>query len=598
MVGSRNGHAGTAGIHVSVVRKEYRGKVYENVFLRQSYREGGKVQKRTIASLKGVPRDMVEQIRLILLGETLVPASEAFEVVRSLPHGHVVAVLGSLRKLGLERLLASRASRERDLAVAMIVARIIDPCSKLATARGLGTETALSTLGEALGVEGAGEDELYGAMDWALTRQGRIEEKLAGRHLGEGSLVLYDLTSSYYTGSQCSLAQFGHNRDGKKGFRQVVIGLLCNQEGCPVAVEVFKGNMADSKTLGSQVKKIRERFGLRRVVLVGDRGLITEARIREELSAVEGLDWITALRAPAIRVLAQQGAVQLSLFDERDLAEISSPEYPGERLIACRNPFLAKERAQKREELLRATEKDLDKVVAATQRQRGRLRGKAEIGVRVGAVINRHKVAKHFKVEISDEGFSYSRNTERIEAEAALDGVYVIRTSVPEESLRAEEAVGAYKGLSTVERAFRSLKTVDLKVRPFHHRLEDRVRAHVFLCMLAYYVEWHMRKALAPMLFDDEEREVAEALRESVVAPARRSPMAQAKAQRKRTADGQPVHSFQTLLKDLATIVKNRNRFKLAHPGDSAEGLWFHKVTTPTPLQQQALDLLGISVAM
>ncbi|HJW88961.1 MAG TPA: IS1634 family transposase [Dehalococcoidia bacterium] len=583
---------------MQIVRKEYRGKVYENAFLRQSYREGGKVHKRTVGSLKGLPRAMVEQIRRILRGETLVPVSQAFEVVRSLPHGHVGAVLGTLGKLGVEKLLASRPSHWRDLAVALIVARVIDPCSKLATSRGLGPETAFTTLGESLGVEGADEDELYEAMDWVLARQGRIEEKLARRHLGEGSLVLYDLTSSYYTGSRCSLAQFGHNRDGKKGFRQVVFGLLCNQEGCPVAVEVFAGNVADAQTLGSQVKKVTERFGLRRVALVGDRGVITEARIREELSGVEGLDWITALRGPAIRVLAQAGAIQLSLFDERGLAEITSPDYPGERLIACRNPLLGQERARRRQELLEATERELAKIVVATRREKGRLRGKARIGLRVGKILNRYKVGKHFKVEITEEGFAYRRDEGRIRAEAALDGIYVIRTSLPEESMKAKEAVGAYKGLSAVERAFRSLKTMDLKVRPFHHRLEDRVRAHVFLCMLAYYVEWHMRQSLAPMLFDDEEREEAEALRESVVSPARRSPKAQAKAQRKRTANGEPVHSFQTLLKDLATIVKNRNRFKMAHPGGSDESPWFYTVTTPTHLQQRALDLLGVSLAM
>ena len=595
-VGRRKRRPGAPGIHVSTIRKEYRGKVYENVFLRQSYREGGKVHKRTVGSLKGLPPMMVEQFRRILRGETLVPASEAFEVVRSFPHGHVAAVLGTLHKLELEKLLATRPSRERDLAVAMIVGRIIDPCSKLATSRSLEEETAFTSLGETLGLERVDEDDLYGAMDWLITRQHRIEDKLAKRHLEDGCLVLYDVSSTYYTGTECSLAKFGHDRDGKVGFPQIEFGLLCNREGCPVAIEVFEGNVADPKTLGSQIKKVRDRFGLGRVVMVGDRGMITEARIREELSPVEGLDWITALRGPAIRKLAEEGAIQLSLFDQRDLAEISAPQYPGERLIACRNPLLGQERARKREELLRATEKDLEKIVSATQKPKGGLRGKGEIGLRVGAVIKRHKVAKHFKLQIADDGFWYERRTERIAAEAALDGIYVIRTSVPGESMEAEKAVRAYKGLSVVERAFRSLKMIDLKVRPIYHRLEERVRAHVFICMLAYYVEWHMRRALAPILFDDEEMGVAEALRDSVVAPARRSPVAESKARKKRTANGEPVHSFQTLLKDLATIVKNHFQIKsptMAGP----KALTFDQITTPTPLQQRALDLLDVHVA-
>src|SRR3990170_1382000 len=596
-VGRRKRRPGAPGIHVSTIRKEYRGKVYENVFLRQSYREGGKVHKRTVGSLKGLPPMMVEQFRRILRGETLVPASEAFEVVRSFPHGHVAAVLGTLHKLELEKLLATRPSRERDLAVAMIVGRIIDPCSKLATSRSLEEETAFTSLGETLGLERVDEDDLYGAMDWLITRQHRIEDKLAKRHLEDGCLVLYDVSSTYYTGTECSLAKFGHDRDGKVGFPQIEFGLLCNREGCPVAIEVFEGNVADPKTLGSQIKKVRQRFGLKRVVMVGDRGMITEARIREELSPVEGLDWITALRGPAIRLLAEEGAIQLSLFDERDLAEISSPQYPGERLIACRNPLLAQERARKREELLKATEKDLDKIVAATGRQKGGLKGRAQIGLRVGAVINRHKVAKHFKVQITEEGFSYQRNTEKISAEAALDGIYVIRTSVPAENLSAQDTVGAYKGLSAVEQAFRSLKMIDLKVRPIYHRLESRVRAHVFLCMLAYYVEWHMRRALTPIIFDDEERDVAEALRESVVTPAKRSPKAQAKAQRKRTIDGEPVHSFQTLLDDLATINKNHVHFKSSTTA-GRKALAFDQITTPTSLQQRALDLLGVSLSL
>ena len=566
------------------------------VLLRQSYREGKKVRKRTLANLTHLPPEHIETLRRLLKGEKLVPCDQAFTIERSLPHGHVAAVIGTLRKVGLEGIIASRRSGARDLVVAMIVARVTDPCSKLATARGLSSQTAFSTLAQAVGVESADEDDLYGAMDWLLKRQYRIETKLAKKHLRDGSLVLYDVTGSYYTGSHCTLAHRGHNRDRKKGFPQILYGLLCNDEGCPVAVEVFAGNVADPKTLGSQIRKIRQRFGLARVVLVGDRGMITTARIREELAPVDGLDWITALRAPAIRKLADQGVVQLSLFDERDLAEISSPDYPGERLIACCNPFLAEERARKREELLQATEKELDKVVAATRRGKRALRGKEKIGLRVGKVVNRYKVGKHFKLTITDESFSYARDEEKIAAEVALDGIYIIRTSVPQATFSAETTVRAYKNLSVVERAFRSLKTVDLKVRPIYHRLEDRVRAHVFLCMLAYYVQWHMRQALAPILFDDEEQRVAEALRDSVVTPARRSPKAERKARRKRTDEGQPVHSFQTLLNDLATIAKNRVR-PCSVLGERG-AVEFDLLTTPTPLQRQAFELLDVPLTL
>jgi transposase len=571
--------------------------VYQTHLLRRTYRESGKVKHQTLGNISCLPPHIIELIKGALQGETYVPCSEAFEVVRSLPHGHVAAVLGSLYKLEVERLLATRPSRERDLVMAMVVSRIIDPCSKLAICRGLADDTRFTTLGESLRLGEVDEEDLYQAMDWLVARQGWIERKLAKRHLRDGSLILYDLTSTYYTGDHCSLAKFGHNRDGKKRFPQVLWGLLCNGEGCPVAVEVFEGNVADSKTLASQIRKTRERFGLERVVVVGDRGVITEAQIRKELSPVDGLDWISALRAPAIRALAQEGTIQLSLFDERDLAEITSPEYPGERLIACRNPLLAEERTRKREELLQATERELDKIAAATKRPRRKLTGKERIGLRVGKILNLYKVGKHFKLEITDEGFSYERATGKIATEVALDGIYVIRTSVPAEGLNAENTVRAYKDLSKVERAFRSLKTVDLNVRPIRHRLADRVRAHILLCMLAYYVEWHMRRSLASILFDEEEREVAEALRNSVVCPARRSPKSQRKAQRKRTDDGDPVHSFQTLFKDLATIVKNRVRLKTA-PDGSGSVSEFYTVTIPTPSQRRAFDLLGVPLAM
>jgi len=563
------------------------------ILLRESYRQGGKVRTRTLANITHWPGQQIEALGRVLKGETLVPPEDAFEIQRSLPHGHVAAVLGTVRRLGLDRLIAPKPGVERSLVWAMIVARIIDPRSKLATARGLGEETAFTSLGEVLGVSSATEDDLYAAMDWLLERQPAIEKRLARRHLSEGTLVLYDVTSSYYEGHTCPLARWGHNRDGKKDKLQIVYGLLCNTEGCPVAVAVFEGNTADPKTLATQIAKIRERFGLKRVVLVGDRGMLTEARIREELRPIDGLDWITALRAPAIRKLVDQGAfVPASLFDERDLAEITSPSYPGERLVVCRNPFLAEERARKREELLQATEKGLDKIVAATRRAQRRLRGKDKIGQRVGKYLNRFKVGKHFRIEISDDAFHYERKAEQIAAEAALDGIYIVRTSVPKEALGSEQTVRAYKGLSVVERAIRSFKTVDLKVRPIHHRLPDRVRAHVFLCLLAYYVEWHMRQALAPILFDDDDKEAGERFRKSVVAPAQQSDRAKRKARTKRTDDDHPVHSFQTLLADLATIAKNRVRFF------KSDARTTQMLTTPTPFQQHVFDLLGVTLKL
>jgi hypothetical protein len=556
--------------------------------LRESYREGDKVRKRTLANLSALPPETIEVIRRSLRGETLVPAAEAFAIERSLPHGHVAAVLGTLRRLELESVLASRPSRERTLCAAMIVARVLDPCSKLATARGLG-ESAFTSLGEVLGVAGAGADDLYGAMDWLLARQERVEKKLAARHLQDGALVLYDVTSTYFEGRTCPLAALGYSRDGKRDKLQIVVGLVCNAEGCPVAVEVFPGNTADPRTLGPAIEKVRARFGLRRVVLVGDRGMITSARINEELRTVEGLDWITALRAPQIKTLVESGTLQPSLFDEQDLFEVTfEAAYPGERLIACRNPLLAAERARKREDLLRATERELEKVAAATHRPQRPLCGADAIGIRVGRVLGRFKVGKHFRYEITDTDFAFERNTAAITAEAALDGIYVIRTSVTRDALDAERTVEAYKDLAHVERAFRSCKTVDLEVRPIHHRREDRVRAHVFLCMLAYYVEWHMRRQLAPILFDDDDRASARAARASIVAPAQRSPSALQKARRKRTQAGEPVHSFRTLLKDLATLTKNRVR---------VGGGTFEQLSTPTPLQHRAFDLLRVALS-
>jgi len=580
----------SSAVHVATTKRKYKGKVYQSFLLRRSYRDGKKVKHETVGNLSHLPMHVIDLIRRALKGESFVCAEESFECVRSLPHGHVVAVLGTLKKLGLDKIIASRRSRMRDLVMAMIVARIIDPRSKLAIARGLSEQTAFSTLGEVLSVVSASEDELYAAMDWLLPRQNKIEEQLARRHLADGTLVLYDVTSSYFEGRTCPLAKLGHNRDGKKGKLQIVIGLLCSREGRPVAVEVFDGNTGDPTTVVPQIEKIRERFGLTRVVLVGDRGMITSARIREDLATVEGLGWITAIRAPAIRTLLRKGAVERSLFDEVDLAEISSEDYPGERLIVCRNPLLAAERARKRKELLEATEQELEKIVVATQRKSRRLKGEDKIALRVGKVRNKYKMGKHFELEITSDSFGYHRKVEQIAEEASLDGFYVIRTNVPAEELGPTETVTVYKGLSVVERAFRSMKTMDLKVRPIHHRLVDRVRSHVLLCMLAYYVEWHMRQALAPVLFDDHEREAAEQARRSIVAPAQRSKAAMRKASSKRCEDGSPVHSFQTLLADLATIVRNR-----VQPQGRSEST-FELTTTPTAVQRQALDLLGVSL--
>ncbi|TFH66982.1 MAG: IS1634 family transposase [Gemmatimonadales bacterium] len=577
-------------MHVATTKRRYKGKVYEAHLLRRSIRDGKKVRHETLGNLSHLPPHVIDLIRRALKGETFVSAEESFECLRSLPHGHVAAVLGTLRQLGLDKLIASRRSRMRDLVVALIVARIIDPRSKLAIARGLAEETALSTLAQTLDIVSAGEEELYAAMDWLVQRQGAIEGRMAKRHLAGGALVLYDVTSSYFEGRTCPLARRGYSRDGKKGTLQIVIGLLCACDGKPVAVEVFDGNTGDPSTVASQIEKIQERFGLSEVVLVGDRGMITSARIREDLAPVDGLRWITSLRAPAIRSLMDEGALQPSLFDEIDLAEITAADYPGERLIVCRNPLLATDRARKRQELLAATEREFQKIVAATKRKARRLSGTGKIAMSVGRVQNRYKVGKHFEVEITDNSFSYSRKIEQIKEEAALDGFYVIRTNVPAATLGAEDTVRAYKGLSVVERAFRSMKTMDLKIRPIHHRLAKRVRSHVFLCMLAYYVEWHMREALAPILFDDHERAAAEEARTSNVAPAQRSDAAKRKAASKSCDDGKPVHSFQTLLADLATIVSNRMRSR-----DAGEET-FEVTTTPTPVQRRALDLLDVSL--
>ena len=561
------------------------------VLLRESYREGGRIKKRTLANLSKLPYEAVEAVRRVLRGEPLVNPQEAFTCVRSLPHGHVAAVVGTLEKLGLHTLLARQASRIRALALALIAARVIDPQSKLATVRALAPESAVSTLGEMLRVGAVDQHELYAAMDWLVERQATIEQRLAKRHLEDHTLVLYDLTSSYLEGSHCPLARRGHSRDGKKGTLQIVFGLLCTSTGCPLAVEVFEGSTSDPNTVASQVAKLRQRFGLKRVVLVGDRGMLTAARIREDLAGVDGLRWITTLRAPTIRKLVDAGTVTPSLFDQRDLAEITSDAFPGERLVVCRNPLLAAERGRKRQELLQATEKELEPIAAATRRKTNPLRSAAAIGVRVGKVIDRYKVAKHFITTITDTTFTFRRDEDKIATEAALDGLYIVRSNVEPAQFDAAQTVRAYKDLSKVERAFRSLKSVDLKVRPLHHRRADRVRAHVLLCMLAYYVEWHMRGKLAPLLFDDHDPQAGEQRRRSVVAPAKRSPAALAKAARKRTADDLPVHSFRTLLTDLGTLTVNTMR--VADTGAS-----FPLQTQPTPVQQRCFELLGVTPRM
>ena len=555
------------------------------VLLRESSRVGKKIVKRTLANLSDWPPAQVDSLRRLLKGESLVACSETLEIERSLPHGHVAAALGTLRRSGLESDLARAASPERDLVCALLVARILAPASKLATARGLQEQTASSSLGALLGLELVDEDHLYAAMDWLQSRQTRIEDKLAARHLQEGSMVLYDVTSTYFEGRRCPLARHGHSRDERPGNLQIVFGLLTNHQGCPVAVEVFEGNTGDPKTVAAQIRKLRQRFRLQEVVIVGDRGMLTSARIREDLETEEGVRWITALRAPQIQQLASDGSLQLSLFDQQDLAEIQHPAYPGERLMACRNPLLAEERNRKREELLAATEKHLQKIRAATQRKRRPLRGKKEIGLAVGKVLGHYKMGKHLQLTIEEERFDWKRKAAGIEREAALDGIYVIRTSVPAHQLTSSQVVEKYKSLSTVERAFRSMKSVDLKVRPIYHHQAERVKAHVFLCMLAYYVEWHMRRDLAPLLFDDEDRQAAQAQRTSIVAPAQRSESAEQKAISKLTADGLPVHSFRTLLADLATLTRNRIRM-----GERV----FDMLATPTAVQQQALELLQV----
>ena len=560
------------------------GRSASAVLLRESYREGRKVRKRTLANLSKLPPPVVEGLRVLLQGGTAIARpEEVFEIQRSLPHGHAAAVIGMMRKLDLPRLLSRTVSRERDLALALIASRIIAPGSKLATARALSPETASSSLGRILDLGVIEEREIYAALDWLGEQQDRIERALARRHLKNGALVLYDISSSYVEGRCCELARHGYSRDRRPDRLQIVYGLLCDRDGRPIAVEVFEGDVGDPSTLSAQISKLKQRFGLKHVIPVGDRGMITSARIREDLQPA-GLDWITTLRAPQIQALTESGPLQLSLFDERNLAEITAPDYPGERLIVCRNPELARERARKRDDLLAATERDLSRIVAHVRRRYAPLRGKAEIGLAVGAVIDRHKMGKHYALTITDGTLAYRRK------KAKLDGLYVVRTNVPAETLSADEAVRAYKDLARAERAFRSLKSIDLQIRPVHHWIEPRVRAHVFLCMMAYYVEWHLREAWAPILFHDHERAEAEKERASPVAALEVSAAAKRKRGSRRSDDGLPISSFGDLMRHLATMTLN----EVASPQAPSAAITLS--ATPTALQNKAFAVLNTAL--
>jgi transposase len=547
--------------------------------LRESYREGGKVKKRTLANLSDLPMEQIEAIRAVLRGDALASAGQAFEIARSQAHGNVQAVMTAIKRLGLVSLIASEPGRERDLVVAMVAARVLAPHTKLATVRWWSS----TTLAEEAGVADADQDDLYAAMDWLLERQDRIQKKLADRHLQQGAMVLYDLSSSYYEGTSCPLAKRGYSRDGKKGTLQVNYGLLTDRRGCPVAISVYEGNTADPLTLGPEIERLKGAYSIDRFVMVADRGMISQKAV-DTLRAENGIEWITALKSVSIRALVEQGRLQLDLFDQRNLFELTAPDYPGERLIACRNPELAKLRAHKREDLLAATEASLAKIQARVEA--GRLSGKDKIALAVGRIVNQYKVAKHLVLDIRDEAFAHRRDRDKIAAEAALDGVYIVRTSLAQEHLSGPDCVRSYKALAQVERAFRTLKSVDMRIRPIHHRLADRVRAHIFLCMLAYYVEWHMRQAWAPLMFADEDQDAK--LTRDPVAPARRSPDALRKVQTRHLKDGSPAHSFSTLLAELATITKNTCR--AAAPRQAAPS--FHVLTTPNPKQLQAIELI------
>jgi len=554
------------------------------ILLREGRREGSKIVKRTLANLSDWPAQKIGSLRRLLHDEPLVSANDLFQTQQTLPHGHVEAVLGTIRKLGLDSILAAKRCRERDLVLAMMAERLLDPCSKLATTRIWHS----TTLAEELGVQDATEDDLYAAMDWLLERQANIEKKLAARHLEDGGLVLYDISSSYYEGHTCPLAQFGHDRDGKKGLPIIVYGVLTNGEGCPIAVKVYPGKTGDPTTVADQLEKLREQFQLAHVVLVGDRGMLTQPQINK-LKSLPGWGWITALTSTAIRQLVEKGHLQLSLFDQTNLAEISSPDYVNERLMACYNPLLAEERGRKRQELLAATEKELARISREVARRKKKPLTAAEIGLKVGKVLGRFKMGKHFHTTIGEGSFQWSRREEAIREEAALDGIYVLRTSEPIERLSAADTVRSYKSLAQVERAFRSLKGVDLLVRPIRHRSENRVSAHIFLCLLAYYVEWHMRRALASMLFEDEQLPEDRKRRDPIL-PAKPSLSAQEKKLGRQTADGLPVHSFETLMAELAA----RARVTYGLRSEDKPSVIFKQMPPPTPVQAKAYRLLGL----
>lgn len=555
------------------------------VLLREAFREGKKTHKRTLANLSDWPEEKIDSFRRLLRDERLVSAQDLLATEKSLPHGHVEAILEMIDRLKLDRLISAQPCRERDLVLAMIVERLIGPCSKLATTR----QWHSTTLAEELGVGDASEDDLYAAMDWLFERQERIEKKLAARHLDQGGIVLYDVSSSFYEGRTCPWAQFGHDRDGKTGLPIIVYGVMTDGRGCPVAVSVYAGNTGDSTTVGDQIEKLRERFELERVVLVGDRGMLTQPQI-DKLKQHSGMGWITALTSTAIRSLVDQGALQLSLLDEKNLAEITSPEYPAERLMVCHNPVLEERRQHKREQLLEVTEKSLEKISLEVARRNKKPFKAAEIGIKVGKVLGRYKMSKHFECIIGDGSFTWSRRTESIAQQQMLDGIYVLRTSEPAERLSTEETVRSYKSLAEVERAFRCLKGIDLLVRPIRHRTENRVPAHIFLCVLAYYLEWHLRRAWAPLLFEDEERVELRKQRDPVL-PAQPSASAQRKKLSHQTADGLPVHGFTDLLKELASRARVTYALKSEQSKDTGKTT-FQQLTHPTPVQARALELL------
>lgn len=575
-------------MHVATTKRKYKGVTYKNYLIRQNYRENGKVKHKTVANITHLPPDLIETIRRRLKEDKPI-SGEGFSIVRSLPHGHVAAIQQTIKRIGLDRVISAKRSKSRDIIVGLIIQRLIRPDSKLGCLRNFKDSTAANSVGSELGLESLTRSQLYTALDWLEQGQNRIEKKLARRHLQDGTIVLYDISGSYYTGKESNLVQYGYNRDKKRGYPQVVYGLICNSEGCPVAIEVFSGDTTDSDTLSGQIEKVRQRFGIKQVVWVGDRGMITGKFIQNELQGEQDINWITALRSPQVKKLVKEEAIQLSLFDERNLVEIDSKDYPGERLVVCRNPLLAEQRRQKREDLLKATQKELDKIVEATHRSRKPLKGKDAIGVKVGKVIDKYKMGKHINYSIEENRFTYNIDSKSVAEEQTLDGVYVIRTSLSQRAYSAEKVVETYKSLSQVERAFRSMKTTRLQVRPIYHWEEYRIRAHIFLCMLAYYVEWHIHNRLAPYLYSDDQKEKGKQKRDSIVDPAQKSDAAIQKEVTHRSEDGTPVHSMDTIIDFLGTICKNKMQY---NNHDEP----FYTITQPTNEQQKILDLLEVKL--